>query len=211
MMKFKHRITAVVCVIMIGIPYFWFKYKWSPQRSPVVKIYEEALLQTLLLDDAFDFNKLDHRHENTRLSRTARRSTSFETGGSHTTSSKHTIESTISTLRANAIPFTVKRTTLQTPMVADTANRNPWEIWKGMVTLIGTKVTPNGTLGSLQVNAVLKALRSFPIVNVGVGFKGSQLKASMFLEGSQRTVFKPKRFVCGCRRVLDCWNGRTNY
>lgn len=176
MMKFKQRVLATLCVVMIGIPYLWIRYRSSSSRKyPVVENREENLLHALLLDSAFDLNNLDHRHENTKVLRTLRQSNSLE-------NDKRSKTTKVDQEFTSTVPKTTER------LVID----NPWEVWKGMVT--ETRVSSNGTLGLLQVKAILKALRTAAIVDVGVGYRGSQLKASMFLEGNQRTVFKPKRY-----------------
>ncbi|ESO98910.1 hypothetical protein LOTGIDRAFT_213698 [Lottia gigantea] len=47
-------------------------------------------------------------------------------------------------------------------------------------------------LQPLIQGAVLKALSTRPIIAADVGYKGTQLKMSLYLEGKQRTAFKPK-------------------
>ena len=181
MMKFKQRIAAILCVVTIGIPYLWIKYKSSSLRHPVVEVYGESLLRTLVLDREFDFNNLDHRHENPKISAAVRRSTS------QMDSSKLQI------VQARVFSSENRVIVSQKPLAEEPVVGNPWDLWNGMVT--ETRISPNGTVGGVQVNAILKSLRTSSIVKVGVGFRGSQLKASMFLEGNQRTVFKPKRLV----------------
>ena len=40
---------------------------------------------------------------------------------------------------------------------------------------------------------ILVALASSPVTQFDLGHRGTQLKATLYLEGGQRTVFKPKR------------------
>ena len=44
-----------------------------------------------------------------------------------------------------------------------------------------------------EMAAVLNAMATSKIVHADIGFKGTQLKALLVLEGGQKVVFKPKR------------------
>ena len=46
---------------------------------------------------------------------------------------------------------------------------------------------------SSNMNSILVALASSPVTQFDLGHRGTQLKATLYLEGGQRTVFKPKR------------------
>lgn len=70
--------------------------------------------------------------------------------------------------------------------------QSPWEIasqWVGP-----REVYPDETP---ELAAVLTALSTARIERADVGYKGTQLKALLVLEGGQKVVFKPKRSVSG--------------
>ncbi|EDO44241.1 predicted protein [Nematostella vectensis] len=71
----------------------------------------------------------------------------------------------------------------------DIEGDDPWQLWKDMVT--SRHLTPSG---KQEVNLILDALSYKPIVAAGVGYKGTQLKATLLLEGNQKVVFKPGRY-----------------
>lgn len=66
--------------------------------------------------------------------------------------------------------------------------QSPWEIasqWVGP-----REVYPEETP---ELAAVLMALSSARVERADVGYKGTQLKALLVLDGGQKVVFKPKR------------------
>lgn len=69
---------------------------------------------------------------------------------------------------------------------------SPWEVWASWVK--PTKLYPVDNFHSSSMNSILSALSSSPVTKFGIGYRGTQLKATMYLNGSQRTVFKPKRY-----------------
>ena len=71
---------------------------------------------------------------------------------------------------------------------------DPWRVWNGWVT--PDHFYPEGVFYSEEMNQILNAMATSPVTELGVGYKGTQLKATMML-GGQRTVFKPKRCVWG--------------
>ena len=66
---------------------------------------------------------------------------------------------------------------------------DPWLIWKDMVH--SRQITPPDDTDA--VNMILEAMMYKPVIAAGVGYRGTQLKATLTLEGKQRVVFKPKR------------------
>lgn len=69
--------------------------------------------------------------------------------------------------------------------------QSPWEIasqWVGP-----REVYPEETP---ELAAVLTSLSTARIERADVGYKGTQLKALLVLDGGQKVVFKPKRLVC---------------
>ncbi|MBN3283800.1 XYLK xylosylkinase, partial [Polyodon spathula] len=69
--------------------------------------------------------------------------------------------------------------------------QSPWEVaaqWVGP-----REVYPDETP---ELGAVLNAMATGRVERADVGYKGTQLKALLVLEGGQKVVFKPKRDVC---------------
>lgn len=66
-----------------------------------------------------------------------------------------------------------------------------WKIWPDWVK--PNQLYPREEFHSFKMDSILTALATYPVTLFDVGYRGTQLKASMHLEGNQRTVFKPKR------------------
>lgn len=66
-----------------------------------------------------------------------------------------------------------------------------WRIWREWVE--PGHLYPSAAFYSEQMDHILAAMATAPVTSLDVGYKGTQLKASLMLE-SQRTVFKPKRY-----------------
>lgn len=69
------------------------------------------------------------------------------------------------------------------------AGSNPWEIWRRWVH--EDRLYPEGMFRSERMNHILNSMATEQITSMGVGYKGTQLKASVML-GKQKAVFKPK-------------------
>ena len=69
---------------------------------------------------------------------------------------------------------------------------NPWSVWERWVTQ--DHFYPEGAFYSSEMNQILETLATSQVTELGLGYKGTQLKATMML-GGQKTVFKPKRWV----------------
>ncbi|KAE8610409.1 hypothetical protein XENTR_v10012112 [Xenopus tropicalis] len=67
--------------------------------------------------------------------------------------------------------------------------QSPWEIASQWV--VPREVYPED---SPEMGAVLHSMATKKIVKADVGYKGTQLKALLVLEGGQKVVFKPKRY-----------------
>lgn len=185
MMKFKQRVLVIFFFLFILFLYLWAKIKLrSDRQNPIVPVSnDENLLRSLLLDGAYDLNSLDHKHAG--ISSKNKRTTKAEgKSGIITKEISSTTRITVATsdLRTKALENVV-------------SNREAWKLWQAMVKV--NEVTQPGPAGTLKVNAIVKALQTAPIIQTSVGYKGTQLKTSMFLKGNQRTVFKPKRLVLG--------------
>lgn len=70
---------------------------------------------------------------------------------------------------------------------------DPWKLWHEWVK--EESFYPEGAFHSGKMWRVLRAMSETPITKFGVGVRGTQLKASVVLQGGQKAVFKPKR--CG--------------
>lgn len=73
---------------------------------------------------------------------------------------------------------------------------SPSEIWK----MWGGWVKPDvfyapDDFWSSEMTTLIHALATTPITLLELGHRGTQLKATMYLQGEQRTVFKPKRYL----------------
>ncbi|KAG8555452.1 hypothetical protein GDO81_017705 [Engystomops pustulosus] len=73
--------------------------------------------------------------------------------------------------------------------------QSPWEIASQWV--VPREVYPEDTP---EMGAVLHAMATKKIIRADVGYKGTQLKALLVLDGGQKVVFKPKR-ILGFRRA----------
>lgn len=67
--------------------------------------------------------------------------------------------------------------------------QSPWEIAAQWV--VPREVYPEETP---ELGAVMHAMATKKIIKADVGYKGTQLKALLTLEGGQKVVFKPKRY-----------------
>ncbi len=74
----------------------------------------------------------------------------------------------------------------------DVAQSNPWEIWRRWVRQ--DRLYPEGVFWSDQMNHLLNSMATASITSFDVGYRGTQLKASV-LFGKQKAVFKPMRYV----------------
>ncbi|XP_065411740.1 glycosaminoglycan xylosylkinase isoform X1 [Chrysemys picta bellii] len=68
--------------------------------------------------------------------------------------------------------------------------QSPWEIAAQWV--VPREVYPEETP---ELGAVMHAMATKKIIKADVGYKGTQLKALLILEGGQKVVFKPKRYA----------------
>lgn len=67
--------------------------------------------------------------------------------------------------------------------------QSPWEIAAQWV--VPREVYPEETP---ELGAIMHAMATKKIIKADVGYKGTQLKALLILEGGQKVVFKPKRY-----------------
>ena len=74
--------------------------------------------------------------------------------------------------------------------LSDGETRDAWTMWKSWV--IPESLYPSDAFYSKYMNHILVSMATTPITSFGIGYKGTQLKATVML-GQQRAVFKPKR------------------
>lgn len=67
--------------------------------------------------------------------------------------------------------------------------QSPWEIAAQWV--VPREVYPEETP---ELGAIMHAMATKKIIKADMGYKGTQLKALLILEGGQKVVFKPKRY-----------------
>ena len=68
---------------------------------------------------------------------------------------------------------------------------NSWNQWTKWVR--PDSLYPQDAFWSPQMTDILRSLATAPVTSFGLGHKGTQLKATMYLEGGQKTAFKPMR------------------
>ena len=66
---------------------------------------------------------------------------------------------------------------------------NMWERWPQT-----DAVLPEGVYDTKNLSTLLQAMAVAPVDRLDVGYRGTQLKASLHLRGGQVAVFKPKRY-----------------
>lgn len=79
----------------------------------------------------------------------------------------------------------------QSSNISTSMAEDPWKLWQGWVR--EESFYPEGAFLSGEMWRVLRAMSDSPILKFGVGVRGTQLKASVTLQGGQKAVFKPKR------------------
>lgn len=68
-----------------------------------------------------------------------------------------------------------------------------WDVWRSWPH--STQLYTEQQFNSNEMRDILYHMVTAPIVRFDVGHKGTQLKALIELEGGQRAVFKPKRYL----------------
>lgn len=187
-MKFKERFGFCVCIVLLVIPFIWLRMRVADKKHPLS--FTVSNQNSRFLTDETDYNGIEHSHVNIQQS---------EEGTNH--------------LKTNRVSKDVDRSLEKRSVHTDTNNgervgekkveRNigknndidyelddPWSIWESMVK--SRQITsPDDADG---VNMILEAMMYKPIVAAGVGYRGTQLKATLTLEGRQKVVFKPMRY-----------------
>lgn len=94
----------------------------------------------------------------------------------------------------DSVIFKEKRNTFALELDDDHNNwlsMHPWDVWQEMVT--DREITDRS---EKFVHMILKAMSGSKILSADVGYKGTQLKARLYLDGPEKqvVVFKPKRY-----------------
>lgn len=144
------------------------------------------------LMDGMDFNKIDHSHRHQRSNQAKPVSSPDRTDQNRVKSNRESVVNKEAELNKRVLENVdageeSKRRNANDDV--DYEYDDPWLLWKGMVK--SRQVTSPGEADS--INMILEAMMYKPIVAAGVGYRGTQLKATLILEGKQRVVFKPMR------------------
>ena len=67
-----------------------------------------------------------------------------------------------------------------------------WDMWLSWPQ--AEAILPEGVYDIKNMSTLLQAMAVAPVDQMDVGYKGTQLKASLHLKGGQMAVFKPKRY-----------------
>lgn len=182
-MKFKERFAFCLCVVCLLVPFLWLRWQISDDNKHPLML---SVSDTQSLMDGMDFNRMDHTHRHQRSSDQTLRSSSERTDHIKPNLS---FEGKEKKELGNVDPGEESKRNNANDDV-DYEYDDPWTLWKDMVK--SREVTSPNDADSM--NMILEAMMYKPIVAAGVGYRGTQLKASLFLEGKQRVVFKPKRY-----------------
>lgn len=183
-MKFKERFAFCMCVICLLSPFLWMRWNLSERKHPLILSVGDT--QSLL--DGMDFNRIDHVHRHQRSNEEEPHShlerADFRADKKANSSvNDDTWNKEINNVGAgNEIRQKDSHDT-------DYEYDDPWTLWKEMVK--SRQIT--SPIDNDSVNTILEALMYKPIIAAGVGYRGTQLKATLILEGKQRVVFKPMR------------------
>lgn len=185
-MKFKERFTFCMCLVCLLVPFLWLRSQISDEnKHPLIL----SVSDTQSLMDEMDFNRVDHTHRQQRSNEQMLTSRSERKGHikpSVSISLENRDEKYVGDVDAEQGNKLKRQDAVND---VDYEYDDPWTIWKDMVK--SRQITSNNDSDS--INMILEAMIYKPIVAAGVGHGGTQLKASLILEGNQRVVFKPMR------------------
>jgi len=182
-MKFKERLAFCLCVVLLIVPFIWLRLRVSDKKHPLLlSVHEDPQFPL----DETDFNRIDHSHHHVQRS-------NEEIERVKTNADSNDLEPR---LEKRVVDKDHKNTVRKHKNNPKNANNDvdyeyddPWLIWKDMVK--SRQITPPDDTDA--VNMILEALMYKPVIAAGVGYRGTQLKATLTLEGKQKVVFKPKR------------------
>ena len=185
-MKFKERFAFCVCIVLLIVPFIWLRMRVSDEKHPLLVAVDGKNSHSVT--DETDFNRIDHSHinvqrsnEGTNPKKTNRDSKDVDHRQEKRSVGKDTNDENVASEKET------KRNIANNDM--DYEYDDPWSTWKDMVK--SRQITSPDDADA--VNMILEAMMYKPIVAAGVGYRGTQLKATLILEGKQRVVFKPMR------------------
>lgn len=185
-MKFKERFAFCLCIICLLVPFVWLRWKTSGDKHPLMLSVGDT--QSFL--DEMDFNKIDHRHRHQRSNDETLVSSSKRTEDKNQNLKTVVNKEPPLDKRPGNVEARDESKQKHSEVDVDYEFDDPWTLWKGMVK--SRQITVPGDDDSM--NMILEAMMYKPIVAAGVGYRGTQLKATLILEGKQRVVFKPMRY-----------------
>ena len=109
----------------------------------------------------------------------------------HTTPSDHHMTSSKDHVISTINPKSILKSNKTLPITPGQLTTRPWEIWAKWVN--SEVLYPNDVFYSSDMDMILRALSNYPIKSFDVGYRGTQLKATLHLTGNQKAVFKPRR------------------
>ena len=183
-MKFKERFAFCLCVLVLIVPFIWLRMRVSDKKHPLLlSVHEDSQFPL----DETDFNRIDHRH-------VQRSNKEMEGVKTNTNSNDLHVEPRLEKRfvdkdKNNIVSKHNNNNAKNTNNDVDYEYDDPWLIWKDMVK--SRQITPPDDNDA--VNMILEAMMYKPVIAAGTGYRGTQLKATLTLEGKQRVVFKPKR------------------
>lgn len=183
-MKFKERFAFCLCVLVLIVPFIWLRMRVSDKKHPLLlSVHEDSQFPL----DETDFNRIDHRH-------VQRSNKEMEGVKTNTNSNDLHVEPRLEKRfvdkdKKNIVSKHNNNNAKNANNDVDYEYDDPWLIWKDMVK--SRQITPPDDNDA--VNMILEAMMYKPVIAAGTGYRGTQLKATLTLEGKQRVVFKPKR------------------
>lgn len=185
-MKFKERFAFCLCVVVLIVPFIWLRMRVSDKKHPLLlSVQEDSQFPV----DETDFNRIDHSHNHVQRS-------NKEMEGVKTNTDSNDLHVEPRFIEKRSVDKDHKNTVNEHNNNAKNANNDvdyeyddPWLIWKDMVK--SRQITPPDDADA--VNMILEAMMYKPVIAAATGYRGTQLKATLTLEGKQRVVFKPKR------------------
>ena len=181
-MKFKERFAFCLCVVLLIVPFIWLRMRVSDKKHP--------LLHSVTTDSQFpldemDFNRIDHSHHH--VQRSSERADSLKTN-QDSTDTQRKIQKPRFVDSTNKVSKEDHKKKIANNDV-DYEYDDPWSVWKDMVK--SRQITSPDDPDAM--NMILEAMMYKPIVAAGTGRHGTQLKATLTLEGKQIVLFKPMR------------------
>ncbi|XP_031574377.1 glycosaminoglycan xylosylkinase-like isoform X2 [Actinia tenebrosa] len=185
-MKLKERFIFGGCLGILIVPFLWLHITEYQERQ---LDENERTIRFLQAPDHSDFNSIEHGHSLSRTRLKFRSNQELNNIDSNNNVNMDTKED-------KSLHISKEKRSTENLNEKDDGDDDdddepddPWLTWKEMVKLRQlTSSQPGG------VNTILDGLSFKPIVAAGIGYKGTQLKATFLLDGKQKVVFKPMRY-----------------